>query len=99
VRREGEGASAGGPAGDLSAAGRGSGPPPAAPPPPSHSLRVPRGREAGGRGSWVRPRTVANANAPTSLSTLRLLRLQRIGGSTDEVVPPGGTGRLEDDER
>ena len=95
VRREEEGASAGGQrervaAGRGSAAIRGDYVLPCSPP-RSLSLRLTREREAGVRGSWVWPRTIANANAPTSLSNLLLFGLRGIGGSTDEGRPyPGG---------
>jgi len=63
--------------------------PHAAPRLTSLSLHLTREREAGVRGSWVWPRTIANTNAPTSLSNLLLLGLHGIGGSTDEVDLPG----------
>jgi hypothetical protein len=94
VRREEEGASAGGQrervaAGRGSAAIRGDYVLPCSPP-RSLSLRLTREREAGVRGSWVWPRTIANANAPTSLSNLLLFGLRGIGGSTDEGRPYPG---------
>jgi hypothetical protein len=54
----------------------------------------PREREAGVRRSWLRP--MANANAPTSLSSLLLLGLHRIGGSTDVPLRRGGSWRARE---
>jgi hypothetical protein len=53
----------------------------------SLSPRLTPEREAGVRGNWICLRP--NADAPTSLSSLLLLGLQRIGESTDEVDLPG----------
>jgi hypothetical protein len=56
----------------------------------------PAAREAGVRGNWMLPS--ANADAPTSLSSLLLLGLHGIGGSTDESTTGGG-GRREGEQR
>ena len=47
----------------------------------------PREREAGVWGNWMLPS--ANADAPTSLSSLLLLGLHRIGESTDVPLRRG----------
>jgi hypothetical protein len=55
-------------------------------PPRALSLRLTLEIEAGVRGDW-QMRPIANANAPTSLSSLLLLGLHRNGESTDHVDP------------
>jgi hypothetical protein len=59
-------------------------------------LRLTPEREGGVRGNWMCLRP--NADAPTSLSSLLLLRLHGSKESPDEVDLPRSRGRREDDE-